>query len=74
MQDRVRRTSMELSKRHPTANIGGQTVVCIKTLTRMRKLYLFPLYDGPRAVYTKDRLRPVEVEADVITELIKSAG
>lgn len=63
---------MELSRRYPAHSIGGQTVICIKTLTRLRKLYLFPLYDGPRSVFTKDRIQIIEVEDDMIGAQILS--
>lgn len=41
VQERVRKESIRLVQEHPTSACG-QIPVCIRTLTNLRKVYLFP--------------------------------
>lgn len=50
IQDRVRRESIKLAEKYPN-QCYGQTVTAIDTLSRQRKLFLFPGYNPPPAIH-----------------------
>lgn len=64
VQKRVREVSIKLAEENPQ-RASGQVPVYISTLTNLRKLYLFPGYDGPRRRVSVRRQNPgVQALAD----------
>lgn len=54
----MRRSGEMLDQKNP--GTGGQMPTCITTLTRYRKLYLFPRYHGPTRTMRRDGIEKTD--------------